>query len=478
MMQRRTLTAVVYLLAAAASSGLFLNGSFQPGGTWSVALLTRLFPNAVPLLFVFAYPRYLFAAPSSVKRRKYAVLLHVVGAVTATVLFPLLALPFWENPLRDIHEWVPVLLVTLSVLSVFLVAALFLLLRNKSGLTLLPSLLFWPYWLMLALATLDRFWAGTPLQAVFYFLCFISPALLTFAAGTVALRPALSHACALIGLVSAPWLYWSAIRNTALGNVWLVFNVPDKELMRYPQTFYAALTIVSVGLMVLALATAAMRLLPSRWQLRGQPLCERTWPAVAVGLIFLVVWFSRSVMPYRIPGAMDFADWPVLQILHVEKRGLQFHETCVKVWGHSPRPFRVSVSGNNRRLFEYRFQDTSASGPLSEPLAERVRALVQSSHRTREASETVKPIRDWNADAWYFQAQGAGLKIYNTAHRSPPPQEILDLFQDLEGVPRSSQTRSEMKDVCLGFCYDPLSEMGALYANHRCRHDDHGATCR
>jgi len=183
-------------------------------------------------------------------------------------------------------------------------------------------------------------------------------------------------------------------------------------------------------------------------------------------------------MPYRIPGALDYSDWPILQILHVEKRGLQFHESCVNVWGRPNRPISISFSGNDRRLFQYRFQQKYASGKPPEALVERIRAILKSSGRGKRNWSTVKPLRNWNADGWYFNAEGSGLKVYGTANGSAPPQEIVDLFHELDEIPRSSETQSELKDVCLGFCYDPLSGMGSLYANHRCFNDGRGVVCR
>ncbi len=177
------------------------------------------------------------------------------------------------------------------------------------------------------------------------------------------------------------------------------------------------------------------------------------------------------------PGAVDYSDWPILQILHVEKSGLQFHETCVSVRGrHS---FSVSTSWNYRRLFQYRFQQRSASGQLPESLMERVRAMAQPSGHANEKWDTVKPVREWKVDGWYFSGEGIGLKAYTTDKGNTPPQETVDLFHDLERIPLSPETKSEMKDVCLGFCYDPLSGWGFLFANQRCSNGDgHGVVCR
>ena len=104
--------------------------------------------------------------------------------------------------------------------------------------------------------------------------------------------------------------------------------------------------------------------------------------------------------------------------------------------------------------------------------------MLTASNQKHASWESVKPVRNWSADNWYVIAEGSGLKSYTTENGSLPPRELVDLFNDLENLPHASETQSELKDVCLGFCYDPLSAMGYLYANHRCRNDGHGVVCR
>jgi hypothetical protein len=473
--QHRTLTALIYLSASAAASCFLLSRTLQAGAR-SAAFFFYLCFFAVPLLFVFAYPRFLFTAiPPHKNRSRSAALLHVLGAATTTFLFVCLAVPFWKNPLCDADS-LALLLVPLIALPVFLVSGLSLLLKSRSSLATIASFLFWPYWLLLALVNVDRFFQETVLYTVFWFLCFSAPVLFAFAAGAVSYRPELAHSTAFAGLVALPWFYWS-LRDRGLGNVWLMFNLSGREIGMYPP-LYAELTIFAITLITLAIVTAGLRLIPSRWQFRKLSLCERTWPASAISLLVLAIWFSQSVMPYRIPGAVDYSDWPILQILHVEKHGLQFHETCVSVWGRLRHPLSVSFSGNDRRLLQYRFRQKHASGELPDSFLERVRGMVQSSDRAKEKWDEIKPLRSWNVDGWYFRTEGVGLKAYTTDQGARPPQEIVDLFRDLEKIPRSRETQSELKDVCLGFCYDPISGLGWLYANHRCRNNGHGVVCR
>jgi hypothetical protein len=439
-----------------------------------------IFVCAVPLIFAFAYARFLFTNLAPQGRRKYAVLLNSVGVVATTVLFSVLATPFWKNPMRDIEGNTRQALGLIAVLAVFLVAAITLLVKNKSSLAALASILFWPYWLLIALSFLDRWFQVSDVQAACYFLCFASPSFFAFAAGAVPYRPVVAHSTALMGVVSVPWIYRDLISSNGLGDsVWLMFNQPNNTYgiyAMYPP--YAVLGICTVALIAFALTTAVLRLLPTRWEFRKTRLAERTWPALATSFVVLAAWFSQSVLPYRIPGAVDFRDYPVLQILHVEKRGLQFHERCFSVYWQRPyRPASVSFRGSDRRLFQYRFQNYSSSLQLPKALGERIQALVESSAHEKRQQDVVKPIWNWNADRWYFSS-GSGLREYGAFNGSNPPQEVVDLFRELDGTPRNSETQSELKDVCLGFCYDPLSAMGWLYSNHRCFNDSHGVVCR
>jgi hypothetical protein len=386
--------------------------------------------------------------------------------------------PFWKNPVRDIGDSTGVIVVLLSALMLFLVVAVSILLKNRSNLVIFAFLLFWPYWFLLALVNTGRFFEATPLQARFYFLCFLAAVLFAFAAGTISYRPRFAHVAALASLMGAPWIYSNAMTDSGLGNVWLVFNVPDNDPGAYMRP-YAYLAIAIVGLIAFAVVTAGVRLLPAQWQFRGTPLRERTWPAFAASIVVLAGWFGQSVLPYRIPGAVDYSDFPVLQILHVEKRGLQFHERCFSVYWQRPyRPISVSFTGSDRRLFQYRFQHNGSSLQLPKALVERIQDIVESSAHEKSRPDVVRPIWNWNADRWYFSGQGFGPRVYGASREPDPPQEVVDLFRELDAIPHYSETHSERKDVCLGFCYDGLSAMGWLYSNHRCFNDRHGLVCR
>ena len=283
-MWRITFTVFIYSLAAVAASFFWVTRAQDGFGSEAIWRWLLLF--SAPLLFVFAYPRFLFDSPTpETSRQRSAAILHGSGAAITTILFLVLGSAFWRNPLRDADSML-LLAVPIVAVPVFLVAALSLLMKNRSTLAKLASFLLWPYWLLLALTFCGRFFEATIFRAAFSFLCFIVPLLFAFAAGAVSYRPTVAHCSALAGLMSAPWVYWTTLQDTPLGNIWTQFNVPDRELLMYNMLTFAKLTVISVGFMVVAITIAAIRLLPTRWRIRTLPLCERTWPAFGVAFYF------------------------------------------------------------------------------------------------------------------------------------------------------------------------------------------------
>jgi len=137
-MQRNTATSTIYLITATAGSLFVLSRNSQ--GTWLEFLILWLCVSAAPLLFVFAYPRWLLAETAPRRRLIHGLISHIVGAASAGLLFSVFS-PFWKNPVRDLGESIFFLLVPLVVLVMFLVAAISLLLRNKSELATLASVL-------------------------------------------------------------------------------------------------------------------------------------------------------------------------------------------------------------------------------------------------------------------------------------------------------------------------------------------------
>jgi hypothetical protein len=470
-MLRDRLTALIYTLAAFAACILWLvisrNGyAVHPSETHFLLFLG-------PLLFAFAYPTSLFAgdhndATAVAARLRSAAVLHGTGLAITTITFVVLGSQFWKNPLRGLSS-VSFLATAIAVDLLFLAAAVLLLTKTRAILPRFAKYLVWPYWLVLALAFSEHFFEATSAGAALSFLYLAVSLALAFAGGAVRYRPTISHVAALPAVIAAPWVYSHVIKDTPLGNVWTSFNIPDPDRMMGKGFFLLVTSIVlSVTLMALAVATAAIRLTPARWKILGMPLRDRTWPSVLLTFAFVAVWFSQSAMPYRASGAVDYSAWPLLKIQHVQKQGFQFHETTVGLWGYRA-PDTVSFSANDRRLFQFRFREKGSRTELPAALQQNVNAVLDSLRGTSGNIETVRPVRAWNADEWYLIGENIGLHSY-TAGTTPPP-EVIQLFHDLETLPYPREYSSELRDICLGFCYDPLAGLGYLYANHRCRYD-------
>jgi hypothetical protein len=137
---------VIYALAGAVWSVLIFfqntvdNIGWVANTGWTSVFVFWPFVCGIPLLFVFAYSRFLFSSPAQERRIHTAAALNFVGITTSAILFMFLS-AFWKNPLRDRDDSIYVIFVPIAVLVVFLAVAILLLLKNKSTLVGLTSVL-------------------------------------------------------------------------------------------------------------------------------------------------------------------------------------------------------------------------------------------------------------------------------------------------------------------------------------------------
>jgi uncharacterized membrane protein YhaH (DUF805 family) len=304
--------------------------------------------------------------------------------------------------------------------------------------------------------------------------CFASPFLFVLAAFAVSRFPRRSHVMgAAAGMLTMPWLVSQEFAWFQIGNSWIALNTSGPHERTY--RLLAELRILAVTAVVIAMVVSLLRLLPARWTLRKRPLRDRTWPAFAVCFLVLSVWFGCAVVPYRLPGEVQHQFDPDLRILHVEKRGLQFHETEISTFRNS-----FYVSQDDRRLFQYAFEIRSFRGELPANTLERVTSLLQLPQLSGIRTQPPKALRAWNAEGWYFFDPRRRLLSFTSEYGTTPPQEVVALFHEIEALhPTEDWGRESINDVCLGFCYDPLAGLGFLYAADRCRMDnDWWARCR
>jgi hypothetical protein len=252
------------------------------------------------------------------------------------------------------------------------------------------------------------------------------------------------------GLAALPYFVRSEI---ALGqwNSWLYLNCePGASFEVSCSPPFTRLRLLAFVLIPMSLTCAGLRLVPARWTFRGSPFCQRLWPAFAVSFLGLAIWFVYSARPYRLP--MFHVDVVAdLRILHVEKRGLLFHEACV----FELRNRRVWATRADRRWFQYRFEEQSGLGVASPVLYERARALTQAARDWNLHTPPPRALWAWNAEGWYVVTADKRFSFTG----AQPPEEVKVLFQELESSAPAQGTRS-IRDTCLGFCYDPQAALG------------------
>jgi len=279
------------------------------------------------------------------------------------------------------------------------------------------------------------------------------------------LRPRLASAIgAFGGLILIGWLVRTEVMfEFCIQNSWIVFNLPDprpssKELS------YFTIRIITGALLLTATACAAWRLLPQKWRLYGAPLRDRSWPAFAIGVAGVCIWFVCAVSPYRYPM---FVDGPAadLRILHTTKNGLQFHESTVALY--RGWLFR---SRSDRRLFHYRFRTVVTSGYSPRREQEIVQSIASLPEFQKRDAAEMRPLRDWNDEGWYVMIHGNKFEFTKRKSLSPPTQ-LTALFEELQNVVPDREEQFDEKDICLGFCYDPQAALGLASSGERCRRE-------
>jgi hypothetical protein len=277
-------------------------------------------------------------------------------------------------------------------------------------------------------------------------------------------RPRVGHVTTAIG-AALPlfWIYRAESR--AFMNTWVLLNASEG---REETVFlrYAQLRIIWAALLLLAVATALISSLPPRWHVREMPVNRRTWPAFIVAFLVIAWWFAASAFPYRQPVILD-AMAPELSVLHVEKNGLDFHETRVSVY----RDGRFLMTHNDRHLFRYRFEEEWHEGTLTDSQATQLKTLLALPDLQRTEDRAPRALRVMHGDGWYTEMGRFAIAAFTTENATAPPAELLAFFRGAIEIPNKGPLYYyEVRDVCLGFCYDPQAGLGYRALNQRCRY--------
>jgi hypothetical protein len=300
-----------------------------------------------------------------------------------------------------------------------------------------------------------------------------SPVLFLVASVVVFYRPRVAYALGLAAaLLALTWLVWTEWVQAPWANSWILLNASDGH-GDAPIVSIGVVKILTMALVFLGGLIAIFRLLPAGWVSRGRPVGERTWPAVTLTLVAIAAWFISAASPYREPLIVDGGPL-ALRILHVEKRGLRFHETSV----FTARDGKFWASNYDRRLFQYQFEENIVEGVMPSAAEDDANAVVQSLDTRTRSTQLPKTLRSWNAEGWYVVVGRAGILSFTTENGEAPPSEVVRVVRELDGLKPDSTTRVKTRDVCLGFCYDPTAGLGFTAANQRCGYTPSGYKCR
>jgi hypothetical protein len=276
-------------------------------------------------------------------------------------------------------------------------------------------------------------------------------------------RPRIGYFITFIG-AALPLFWVYRTESRAFINSWVLLNASG-DLAEMVYLRYAQLRIVCAALLLFALAWALIRLLPSSWHVRNLPLNQRTWPAVVIAVFVIVWWFATFAFPYRQPVIAD-AMASELSILHVEKNGIDFHETSLRIY----RDCRFFMTHNDRRLFRYKFEEVWHGGVLTEDQCVQLKTVLGLTDQQRTQDRAPKAPRVAHGEGWYTEMQRYEIAAFTTENATAPPAELVAFFRGIVAMPSDGpHQRYEVRDVCLGFCFDPQAGLGYRALNQRCR---------
>jgi hypothetical protein len=257
---------------------------------------------------------------------------------------------------------------------------------------------------------------------------------------------------ALVGALCAWSGFWLIVFNRYGFSPWVIFNMPGSGPELHSEFLMAALTILATSTLVAATACSALRLTPRIWVIGKVPLRDRAWPGLAIALLFVVVWYVKTVSPYQIPIFDIHQARPTISVLHVEKHGLHFSETNLAVY----RDGQFYLARDDRSLFRYSFERGLASGDITGDCVLLFNRLAKSPPEFSGSHvSSYVPPHAWNADRWYiYIGESAGRKPMSV-DAAVVPDDVLRLFYLSQKLPQERAEQETARDVCLGICYDP-----------------------
>jgi hypothetical protein len=156
---------------------------------------------------------------------------------------------------------------------------------------------------------------------------------------------------------------------------------------------------------------------------------------------------------------------PEISILNVKKDGIAFHETSISVY----RDGRYYITRNDRQLFRYSFGETTHEGLQTDDLQAKLKVIQALPELKRTLDKSPRALQARHGEGWYTETNSFAITAFTTENHVAPPAELVDFFSGMEGAPPTGAgSHYEMRDVCLGFCYDPKAGLGYTAENQRC----------
>jgi hypothetical protein len=254
----------------------------------------------------------------------------------------------------------------------------------------------------------------------------------------------LACAVALFGIARREFSEFSFI------NSWNTLNLPDSvpDVGRF--ILFAKLTIVSGLLIVFAALLSMTSLFAERWTARGSPIREKIWPAVLITVLVGTTWFAYGAIPYSVPMFHRSQRIGELYLIHIQRNGIRLHATEVSFW----RDCRVFITERDGSLFHYRIHTSSSEGESPSPQCQDTLRTPSSPEFQSLPSSRIRPKRTWARNTWYVYSHSKGWMVFNQVPANLP-NSLAQSFDQARTVPTQWQ-HSDEKDVCLGFCYDPI----------------------
>ncbi len=303
----------------------------------------------------------------------------------------------------------------------------------------------------------------------------LSPLAFIVGASTVRNRSQLGYFAAISGgVIGLATFAWTEFSNLDWGNSWIMLNVPAAQetpaWSRYRTA--GALSILSVLLTLISLSIALFRVEWRPLRVMSLTTVRRALLLSTICLLSLGIWFLISASPYRIAGIVHGGGAPDLAILRIEKHGLQFVENRITVLQDG----KYFVWKTQRTLFQYRFTGQGGYGVLPPEIASRAFHLARGMASLTPTPRPT-PLRAWDAEGWYVLGSNL-LVAFANEQGSSPPSEVIRLFDAITKLAFIQEYNGESgRDVCLGFCYDPMAALGFAYKNYHCGQKPSGTVC-